>query len=310
MEFARNLSIAVTGASGAIGRSVCAALAASGHTVYPVRREPGNPSDARWDVATGHIEFPGPVDVLIHLAGRSVADRWSAQVKREIADSRGPAAQRLLAWLANQPASGRPKRILCASAIGIYGSRSDELLTEDSPLPPPGESFLADVCQAWEAAAQAAVGIPVTRIRIGVVLMGDAGALPKMVSAVRWGLASRIGDGRQFISWITLTDLVRLMEHLATMDTPPEVINAVAPNPVRQHEFLRTIGRIIHRPTLFPVPSSMVKLMFGQMGRETALASQRVTSNRIPAGWVFNDVVLEEALREASPPALSIRAPR
>ena len=184
--------------------------------------------------------------------------------------------------------------------MGIYGSRGDELLTEDSRLAPPKVSFLADVCRGWESATKPAedAGIRTMHLRFGVVLSKTGGALGKMLLPTKLGLGGPIGPGTQFLPWISLTDLSRLVQFLMQADGAiPGAINVVSPNPVRQHEFIRTLATMLRRPAVFPMPSAVVKIVFGQMGQELLLGSQRVVSARIPAAFRFQHSTLEAALR-------------
>jgi hypothetical protein len=307
------LRIAITGASGVIGRRVAARAIAAGHRVHALRRGAPNSEKSAgggcWDPTSGKIITPESIDALIHLAGRNIAARWSARVKKEIWDSRVPATEKLCRYLAARPPEERPKLLIVASAVGIYGSRGDELLTEDSPLAAPGASFLSDLTRAWEAATRPAedAGIRVVHVRIGVVLARDGGALAKLALPTKLGLAGPVGPANQFIPWISATDLARLLLYLATSDDSPGIINAVAPppgSPVRQHEFIRTLGKVLHRPTIFPLPAFMVKLAFGQMGTETLLASLRVVSTKLPSTFAFERTTLQTALRaELASPA-------
>ncbi|HUO07359.1 MAG TPA: TIGR01777 family oxidoreductase [Phycisphaerae bacterium] len=291
--------IAITGPSGLIGSRLAADLRTAGHTVYPLRRATtSTTNECTWNPDTGQLSTPEPPDILLHLAGRSVATRWTAKAKSEIYNSRVPATEKLAQHLATLPRSNRPKLLLSTSAVGIYGNRGDELLTESSPPAPPKTSFLADVCRAWEAATQPAeaAGIPTLHLRFGVVLAKSGGALAKMLLPTKLGLAGPIGPATQFLPWISLTDLSRLIQFLiAAPLTGP--LNIVAPNPVRQHEFIRTLATLLHRPALFPMPTPLVKLAFGQMGQEMLLASQRVISTRLPADFHFLHPTLESALR-------------
>jgi uncharacterized protein (TIGR01777 family) len=295
-----SLTFAITGATGLVGKRLSADLRAAGHTVHELRRGTG---PATWNVDTGEIVTPGPVDVVIHLAGRNIATRWTARARKEIWDSRVPATQKLAAFLATLPAGRRPGLLLSASAVGIYGNRGDEVLTEDSPLPPPGQMFMADICREWEAATAPAeaAGIRVIHPRIGIVLAKDGGALAKLATPTKLLLGGPVGKGTQWMPWISLTDLSGLLIHLAT--AAPDArgpVNAAAPppgGPVRQHEFMRTLGRVLHRPTVFPLPAFMVKLAFGQMGNEALLSSLRVVPARLPAGFRFEHSTLEAAIR-------------
>ncbi len=265
-----------------------------------VRRGTVDKHFATWDADTGQICLPGGADVLIHLAGRSVATRWSAKAKHEIWESRVPATEKLCRFLAAMPSSQRPSLMVSTSAVGIYGDRGDELLTEDSTLAPPKRSFLADVCIGWEAATVAAreAGIRVIHPRLGVVLSREGGALAKLLTPTKLGLGGPVGTGLQWLPWISLTDAVGMLVCLAEgTETTSEVVNLVAPNPVRQHEFMRTLGRLLHRPTIFPLPSLVVKLVFGEMGREILLSSQRAIPSHLPRGFLFTHETLEDALR-------------
>jgi hypothetical protein len=309
------MRFAVTGATGLVGKALCAILAAEGHQVWALTRTqaPGAnsqfpipnsqfPIPSRWHVDTGQITTPEPTDVLVHLAGRNVGTRWSPRVKREIWDSRVPATRRLCASLARLPAQQRPRVLIAASAIGIYGDRGDEVLTETSAVAEQGEkgqSFLADLCRAWEAATQPATdaGIRVVNLRLGIVLSSEGGALAKLATPVKWGLGGPIGPGTQFLPWISRTDLCQLILRAAADDQVRGIINGVGPAPVRQHEFIRTLGHVLRRPTIFPLPSFMVKLAFGQMGAEMLLASQCVIATNLPTGFAFAHGTLEEALR-------------
>jgi uncharacterized protein (TIGR01777 family) len=189
--------------------------------------------------------------------------------------------------------------VIAASAIGIYGDRGDELLTESSPPAEKGSSFLADTCLAWEAATRPAedAGIQVAHVRIGIVLAREGGALAKLATPTKLGLGGPVGKGSQFMPWISLTDLARLLAFLATQSDFTGPINGVGPAPVRQRDFMRTLGKVLHRPTVFPLPAFMVKMVFGQMGEEMLLSSLRVISQKMPADFAFEHATLEQAMR-------------
>ena len=296
--------MAITGSTGLIGRRVTALLQADGHHVFGLQRPKSmapsvaSSTAATWDPSTGQIVTPSPINVLIHLAGRNVATRWTVRAKREIRDSRVAATEKLCTFLASLPIDQRPQRLISASAVGIYGSRGDEVLTEDSTPAAPGSSFLADVCLGWEAATRPAAdaGIRVSHLRIGVVLAKEGGALAKLATPTKLGLAGPVGPGSQFIPWISLTDISRLIVHLALSEAPPPVVNGVSPAPERQRHFIRNLANLLHRPAVFPLPSFMVKLAFGQMGAETLLASLRVIPAKIPAEFTFAHSSLEQAI--------------
>jgi len=292
-------TLAISGATGLIGRHLATHLRGQGHTVHELRRAAGSEPDT-WNPATGAFQTTTPIDTLIHLAGKNIAARWTKSVRQEIWDSRVTATQKLSQFLATRPAEQRPTLFISASAIGIYGNRADEVLTEDSPIAPPNQIFIADVCREWEQATAPAEdsGIRVIHPRIGVVLSKEGGALAKLVTPTKLFLGGPVGKGTQFIPPISLTDLVRLLAHLATAaDDVRGPINAVGPTPVRQHEFMRTLGKVLHRPTVFPMPSPIVKLVFGKMGEELLLGSLRVIPGRIPATFSFLHPTLEQALR-------------
>ena len=298
MDSPRSLSVAVTGSSGLVGKRVCLLLEQAGHEVFRLARSPAG-GGSSWNVETGEVRTPKPIDTIIHLAGRSIAQRWSARVKREVWDSRVPATEKLCTFLASLPLERRPRALICASAIGIYGDRGDELLTEDSPPGEAGKSFLVDSCVAWEAAMNAAqvAGIRLVRVRIGIVLSSEGGALAKLSTPTKLGLGGPVGKGTQFMPWISLTDVSRLLVYLAAESSFSGVINGVAPAPVRQHEFMRTLGKVLRRPTVFPLPAFMVKLVFGQMGVEMLLGSSRVISTKMPADFAMQHTTLEQAIR-------------
>jgi uncharacterized protein (TIGR01777 family) len=290
------LRIAITGATGMIGTAVGNLLRQRGHEVLPLHRHATGIGS--WNVQTGAITTAGRVDALLHLAGRTVATRWTTSAKKEIWESRVPATQHLCTALAALPASERPRALISASAIGIYGDRGDEVLTEDSAPGSPEKSFLTQVCLAWENAARPAAdsGIRVIHPRLGIVLSAHGGALKALVTPTQFGLGGPVGTGLQWMSWISLHDVARLLVHLVETENLAGTVNAVAPTPVRQHEFIRTLGHILHRPTLFPLPAFAVKLAFGQMGQEALLSSQRVTMKQLPT-FTCEDVTLAAALQ-------------
>jgi len=289
----------VSGATGFIGSALLARLHRDGHTVVRlVRRKTGAADEALWNPDSGTIESGAleGADVVVHLAGENIAGgRWTAARKRRILDSRVNGTRLLATTLAGL--SHAPRAFLSASAVGYYGDRGDEPLTEQST---PGRGFLADVCQAWEAAAIPAreSGIRTVQMRFGVVLDRRGGALPRMVAPFRFGLGGSVGRGNQIMSWISLHDLVAAAAFLAEQDTLSGPVNLTEPEPVRNGEFARIVGRILHRPAVFPVPATVLRLMLGEMADEMLLSGQRALPKRLlDAGFEFQDPQLEPFLR-------------
>ena len=238
------------------------------------------------------------IDAAVHLAGENIASsRWTPAQKAKIRESR-VAGTRLLAETLSKLKTP-PKTLVCASAIGFYGDRSDQRLNEDSP---PGTGFLADTCREWEAAAKPAAdrGIRVVHLRTGVVLASQGGALAKMLTPFRLGIAGIIGSGQQYMSWISLDDLVAVISFALLKETLRGPVNAVAPNPVTNHEFTKTLGRVLRRPTVFPMPAFAARLAFGEMADGLLLASTRVEPKRLmDAGFRFRFPALDAALIHA-----------
>jgi uncharacterized protein len=234
-------------------------------------------------------------DSVIHLAGESIATRWTEARKRRIVESRVLATQHLAAALSK--AQQRPRVFICASAIGYYGNRGDEILREDSPS---GEGFVGEVCRRWEAAAQSvsAAGIRSVQIRTGIVLSAHGGALAKMLPPFRIGVGGNIGNGRQWMSWIDLRDEVGAIQHLLTNESISGPVNLVSPNPIRNAEFTKTLASVLRRPAIFPMPAFAARLAFGQMADELLLASQRVQPAKLAAsGYKFQYSDLRSSLQ-------------
>lgn len=263
-----------------------------------VRKPSPTPGEIAWDPAAGQLDPQQLVglDGVVHLSGEPIAGgRWTAARKRAILDSRVGSTRLLCERLAGLAVP--PRVLVCASAIGYYGARGDELLDEQSA---PGSGFLAEVCTAWEAACAPArdAGIRVVHARIGVVLAREGGALASMLPPFRLGLGGPLGDGRAFMSWITLEDLVGAIGHALTQDQVVGPMNAVAPNPVRNAEFTRALGQALHRPAVLPVPSLALRLALGEMGPALLLASTRVVPRvLLDTGYVFQHPTLAEALQ-------------
>lgn len=293
------MNILVSGSSGFIGSALVAALRAGDQRVVRLVRPQSKAEGpvVRWDPDTGTIDRAGleGIEAVIHLAGASIAERWTPEHKARIRESRVRGTRLLSEALAEQ---ARPPRVLiCASAIGYYGDRGDEWLTEESP---PGTGFLADVCQQWEAAAEPARrrGIRVVNLRIGIVLGRQGGALARVLLPFRLGLGGTIGCGRQYWSWIAVDDLVSAFLHAVVTDSLNGPVNAVSPMPVTNREFTRTLGRVLARPTIFPLPAPVARLLLGEMADALLLASARVRPVRLlESGFQFRYPDLESALR-------------
>jgi hypothetical protein len=287
--------IAITGASGFLGDALVPFLTAGGHTVVSVGRDAR--SDVQWDPANGEIDAAAldSVDAVIHLAGASVAERWTDDQKRAIRDSRVQGT-RLIAETCARMAK-RPEVLVCGSAIGIYGSRGDEWLSESSAL---GDDFLAAVGREWEAAAAPALeaGIRVVFVRTGIVLNPGGGALAKMVTPFQFGVGGRLGSGKQWMSWISREDEIGALHFALQSPAMRGAVNLTAPEPVTNATFATTLGRVLHRPALASVPEFVLKTLFGEMAEGAILASQRVRPEVLPAaGFPFLHPSLSSALR-------------
>jgi uncharacterized protein (TIGR01777 family) len=297
----RMARVLVSGASGPIGTALVPSLKASGATVTRLVR-PGSTVAAKdeaqvpWDPAKPiSPEAVSGFDAVIHLAGESIAGRWTAAKKAAIRDSRVVGTKNLAEALAR--AKEKPQVFVCGSAIGYYGSRGEEILREDSP---PGSGFLPDVCREWEAAAQPAlsVGIRTVHLRTGIVLSPKGGALGQMIIPFKMGVGGRIGDGRQWMSWIDVQDMVGAIHHILKTDLLRGPANMVAPRPVTNSEFTKTLAGVLSRPAIFPLPKFVVKLAFGEMGEALLLGSQRVEpSQLVMSGYPFRFRDLRSSLQ-------------
>jgi uncharacterized protein (TIGR01777 family) len=289
--------ILVSGSSGLVSSALLPALRAAGHDVKRlVRGAVTAPDETSWDFAAPLApESVSGFDAVIHLAGESIATRWTEAAKRRIIDSRVPPTRNLAEALAK--ARQCPRVFICASAIGYYGNRGDEILREDSPS---GEGFTAELCRQWEAAAQSAAnaGIRAVQIRTGIVLSSKGGALAKMLPPFRLGLGGNVGSGRQWMSWIDLRDEVGAIQHLLTAESVSGPVNLASPNPVRNAEFTKALASALRRPAIFPMPAFAASLAFGQMADELLLASQRVEPSKLlSSGYTFQRPDLPSALQ-------------
>jgi uncharacterized protein (TIGR01777 family) len=298
------MHVLISGSTGMIGSRLVGALRERGDRVTRlVRRAPAPADGVVWDPAAGVLD-PGAfrgVDAVVHLAGENIAGgRWTKERKRRILQSRVDGTRLVAEKIA--AASERPALLLQASAVGVYGDRGDEVLTEESAS---GTGFLADTCRAWEAASTPAeaAGVRVARLRFGIVMSSTGGVLGKMLLPFLMGVGGVVGDGRQYLSWITLDDLVRVIERTLDDPTSAGVYNAVAPNPVQNRELTKILGRVLHRPTVLPLPKFGARLLLGtEMANELLLASTRVVPARLTGlGHTFADPELEPALRRLLP---------
>jgi len=296
------LRIAVTGSSGLVGRRLTPYLESRGHRVVRVVREKvtgtfclKGPLDASHKRCLS--PFPGleGVDAVVHLAGENIFGRWTASKKERILQSRRQGTELISRTIARL--DHRPHVLVSASAVGYYGDSGERPVDESDG---PGKGFLAEVCQAWEEATRPAAeaDIRTVRLRIGLVLSADGGALKMMLTPFRLGLGGRIGSGGQYMSWIHVDDLVRAIEQAILDDALTGPVNAVAPNPVTNRQFTKTLGGLLRRPTVFAVPSFAAKLAFGEMAEETLLSGQRVEPKKLQErGFQFEYPELEDALR-------------
>jgi uncharacterized protein (TIGR01777 family) len=292
-------TVAITGATGLIGTALVATLHSLGHRVRRLLRSPhgAGADDIVWDPAQGELATGAldGVDAIVHLAGEPIAHRWTEPRKRAIRDSRVRATELLARAVATL--ERKPSVFLSGSAVGYYGDRGDEILDESSA---PGGGFLASVCAEWEgaAAAVADAGVRLVLLRTGIVLSPRGGALERLLPIFRLGGGGPLGGGGQWMSWIGLGDHVRAMQHALFTEMVRGPANLVAPNPVSNADFATTLGRVLARPALVPVPGFALELLYGDMARETLLAGQRVLPRVLLAsGFEFAQPTLEGALR-------------
>lgn len=293
------MKILVTGASGMIGTQLCAFLSGGGHEIHRLSRsEPKSDRDIQWDPNTGMLpadRLEG-FDAVIHLAGENVgAGRWNDAKKQRILESRKLGTTLLADTLAGLTA--KPKVLISASAVGIYGDREDETLTEASE---PGEGFLAEVCKVWERATRpaSAAGIRVATLRFGVVLTAVGGALKKMLLPFKMGVGGKIGSGKQWMPWVSIDDVIGAVHHVLLRDDIAGPVNVVAPTPITNKEFTRALGSVLWRPTILPMPSFMARLAFGEMADALLIASAKVRPTRLEeTGYEFMHATIEDCLR-------------
>ena len=292
------MRFAVSGSSGLVGRALCRQLASEGDgLIRIVRRATGSGEEAVWDTSSDTLETDEleGIDALVHLAGENIVGRWTRSKRERILSSRVKGTRAMCQAMSKM--RDPPKVFLCASAVGYYGDTGDRIVTEEQPS---GDCFLSEVARAWESGAKeaAASGVRVVSLRIGVVLGLEGGALQKLLLPFKLGLGGRIGGGQQYMSWISVGDMARTILFAARTPALSGPVNCTAPHPVTNAEFARTLGKLLQRPTILPLPGWLLKLALGQMGRETLLSGTRVFPTRLErAGFRFDHEHLEDALR-------------
>ena len=288
---AKTLRIAITGASGLIGRQLVAYLQGAGHEIYPMnRKKKGEKNEIIWSSSGFDIAPLEGMDAVIHLAGESIASRWTMQKKKKILESRIDGTKALAEAISQL--TNPPKTFISTSAIGFYGNRGDEELDEHSKR---GQGFLADVCEEWELSAQKArdAGIRVVHPRIGIVISSQGGALEPMLLPFSCGLGGHMGSGQQFMSWISIDDILDLFLWVLHDETIEGAVNFTSPNPIRNRDFSHQLGHVLHRPTFFPVPERILTMILGEMAQGLILDGAKVLPKKAQQSgfqWRYNDL--------------------
>ena len=292
------MKVAVTGSSGLIGSNLVSFLSKKDVTVSKILRENPTGNDISWKPEGGDWDsaFADGIDGIVHLAGENIASgRWTRVKKEKIRNSRIEGTKRLCEHILKLP--DPPSVFVCASAIGYYGDRGMEFLNEGSSR---GSGFLPDVCIGWEEAANivSKAGIRVVNVRFGVVLSKEGGALAKMLTPFKMGMGGKIGSGTQYMSWVAIDDVSGAIYHALVTDSLKGPVNVTAPNPVTNKEFTNTLGKVLNRPTVMPMPAFMARLAFGEMANDLLLASTKVAPKRLSdSGYEFQYPELENALK-------------
>jgi uncharacterized protein (TIGR01777 family) len=295
------MRVLITGAHGLIGTALQTSFTEKGYEMLlATRREPQNGSEIQWDVETGFAE-PERLEGLgavVHLAGESVSGlRWTEEKKKAIRDSRILGTRSVVDAISK--VADRPKVFIAASAIGFYGERGDDEMTESSAA---GDTFLAEVCREWEGEARRAedAGIRTVLLRTGIVLSKDGGALGTMLTPFKLGVGGVVGSGKQWMSWISLDDHIAAINYAIENDTLRGAVNSVAPNPVTNHDFTKVLGEVLYRPTFLPLPEFAVSMVLGEMGDALLLASTKVLPKRLEqAGFEYRYPHLKTAIEHA-----------
>jgi uncharacterized protein len=298
------MRVAITGATGTIGRALVDELVRRGDEVTALSRDPAS---AGLDVET--LGWPEPKrerpptgafhgrDAVVHLLGETLAQRWTDRTKREIRESRIESTRRLVEALGELPEGERPRVLLSQSAIGLYGPRGDERLGEQEP---PGDDFLAEVVRDWEAEASRAPGMRVVLTRTGVVLSSGTGALAKMLPFFKLGIGGPVAGGKQYVPWVHIDDVVGAMVFCLDTEAATGPVNVTAPEPVTNKDFSRTLGRVLRRPAFAPVPAIAVRLLYGEMAMIVTTGQRVVPERLLELGYGFRQPDLEAALRSAT----------
>lgn len=291
------MDILITGSNGLVGRTLIPFLTTGGHKVRRlVRSKPSGSDEFQWDPQAGHVDPAAldGIDAVIHLAGEGIADRrWTPAQKERIRKSRVEGTRHLVAAI--RKSSHKPKTFISASAIGIYGEGGNDVMDESSS---PGAGFLADVCREWEAESNQIDGVRSVQTRFGIILAATGGALAKMLLPFKLGAGGNLGDGKQWMSWVALDDAIGAIHHALVTEDISGPINVVAPQPVRNAEYTKTLGHVLKRPTIIPMPGFAARLAFGEMADALLLSSQRVIPTRLQESqFKFNYPDLESALR-------------
>ncbi len=295
------MRVLISGASGLVGGALTRALSAAGDSPVALVRRTAREGEVQWNPAAPlDPEKLAGCDAVVHLAGKNIAGYWTKKFKQEVRESRVRGTKTLATAAAESfRDKGKPGVFVSASAVGYYGNRGDELLTEDSAA---GQGFMADVCQEWEAASNPAreAGLRVVNLRLGVVLARDGGALPPMLLPFQLGLGGRVGSGKQYWSWVALDNVVGIIRFVLQNENLRGPVNVVAPEPARNKDFTRALAAQLHRPAIFPLPAFIVRTLLGEMGDAALLGSARVVPARLlAAGYQFRHPTLRDALHAA-----------